>query len=153
TSAEVSVSRLRTVRVYVVGEVNEPGAYDISSLSTPINALVAAGGVTSRGSLRTLKHYRGRQLIEQVDAYDFLLRGVTRDARKLENGDTLMVSSLGPQVTVTGMVRRPAIYELNDEKTLADVLDLAGGILPAATLKHVEVQRLDAHEKRTMLSL
>jgi polysaccharide export outer membrane protein len=153
TSAEVSVSRLRTVRVYVVGEVSEPGAYDISSLSTPLNALVSAGGITPRGSLRSLKHYRGRQLIEEVDAYDLLLRGVTPDAKKLENGDTLMVSSLGAQVTVTGMVRRPAIYELHEEKTLADVLDLAGGILPAATLKHVEVQRLDAHEKRTMLSL
>jgi len=153
TSAEVSVSRLRTVRVYVVGEVNEPGAYDISSLSTPLNALVSAGGITPRGSLRALKHYRGRQLIEEVDAYDLLLRGVTPDAQKLENGDTLMVSSLGAQVTVTGMVRRPAIYELHGEKTLADALDLAGGILPAATLKHVEVQRLDAHEKRTMLSL
>jgi protein involved in polysaccharide export with SLBB domain len=153
TSAEVSVSRLRTVRVYVVGEVSEPGAYDISSLSTPLNALVSAGGITPRGSLRSLKHYRGRQLVEEVDAYDLLLRGVTPDAKKLENGDTLMVSSLGPQVTVTGMVRRPAIYELHEEKTLADALDLAGGILPAATLKHVEVQRLDAHEKRTMLSL
>jgi polysaccharide export outer membrane protein len=153
TSAEVSVSRLRTVRVYVVGEVSEPGAYDISSLSTPLNALVSAGGITPRGSLRSLKHYRGRQLVEEVDAYDLLLRGVTPDAKKLENGDTLMVSPLGPQVTVTGMVRRPAIYELHGEKTLADVLDLAGGILPAATLKHVEVQRLAAHEKRTMLSL
>jgi protein involved in polysaccharide export with SLBB domain len=153
TSAEVSVSRLRTVRVYVVGEVSEPGAYDISSLSTPLNALVAAGGVTGRGSLRSLKHYHGRQLIEEVDAYDLLLHGVTPDAKKLENGDTLMVSPLGAQVTVTGMVRRPAIYELRDDKTLADALDLAGGILPAATLKHVEVQRLDAHEKRTMLSL
>jgi protein involved in polysaccharide export with SLBB domain len=153
TSAEVSVSRLRTVRVYVVGDVNEPGAYDISSLSTPLNALVAAGGITPRGSLRSLKHYRGRQLLEQVDAYDLLLRGVTPDAKKLENGDTLMVSPLGAQVTVTGMVRRPAIYELQEEKTLADVLDLAGGILPSATLRHVEVQRLDAHEKRTMLSL
>lgn len=153
TSADVSISHLRTVRVYVVGEVSEPGAYDISSLSTPLNALVAAGGVTQRGSLRSLKHYRGRQLVEEVDAYDLLLRGVTPDAKKLENGDTLMVSSLGPQVTVTGMVRRPALYELHDEKTLADALELAGGILPAATLKHVEVQRLEAHEKRTMLSL
>jgi len=153
TSAEVSVSRLRTVRVYVVGEVNEPGAYDISSLSTPLNALVSAGGITPRGSLRSLKHYRGRLLLEQVDAYDLLLRGVTPDAKKLENGDTLMVSPLGAQVTVTGMVRRPAIYELQEEKTLADALELAGGILPSATLKHVEVQRLEAHEKRTMLSL
>jgi polysaccharide biosynthesis/export protein len=153
TSADVSVSRLRTVRVYVVGEVEEPGAYDISSLSTALNALVTAGGATSRGSLRLLKHMRGRQELEQIDAYDLLLHGVTPNAQKLENGDTLMVPPLGPQVTVTGMVRRPAIYELNGEKTVADALELAGGILPAAALRHVEVQRLEAHEKRTMLSL
>ena len=153
TSADVSVSKLRTVRVYVVGEVSEPGAYDISSLSTPLNALVAAGGVTQRGSLRMLKHYHGKQLVEMVDTYDLLLRGETPDAKKLDNGDTLMIPPIGPQVTITGMVRRPAIYELHDEKTLTDALELAGGILPAATLKHVEVQRLEAHEKRTMLSL
>jgi polysaccharide biosynthesis/export protein len=153
TSAEVSVARLRTIRVYVVGEVSEPGAYDISSLSTPLNALVSAGGVTARGSLRRLKHYHGRQLVQEVDAYDLLLRGVTPEARKLENGDTLLVPPVSAQVTVTGMVRRPSIYELHEEKTLAAVLELAGGILPAATLKHVEVQRLVAHEKRTMLSL
>lgn len=153
TSADVSVSRLRTIRVYIVGEVEEPGAYDISSLSTALNALVSAGGATSRGSLRTLKHMRGRQELEEIDAYDLLLRGVTPNAQKLENGDTLLVPPLGPQVTVTGMVRRPAIYELNGEKTVEDVLELAGGILPAAALQHVEVQRLDAHEKRTMLSL
>src|SRR6202008_4940716 len=100
-----------------------------------------------------LTHFRGRQELEKIDTYDLLLRGVTPDAKKLENGDSLMVPPIGPQVTVTGMVRRPAIYELNDEKTLAEVLELAGGILPAAALRHGEVQRLEAHEKRTMLSL
>jgi len=153
TSADVSVSRLRTIRIYVVGEVEEPGAYDISSLSTALNALVGAGGVTPRGSLRSLKHMRGKQEIEEIDTYDLLLHGVSPDAKKLENGDTLMVPSVGPQVTVTGMVRRPAIYELNGEETVEDALELAGGILPAAALRHVEVQRLEAHEKRTMLSL
>ena len=153
TSAEVSVSRLRTIRVYVVGEVVEAGAYDISSLSTALNALVAAGGVTPRGSLRQLKHFRGSQLLETIDAYDLLLRGVMPNAKKLENGDTLMVSPVAAQVTITGMVRRPAVYELCGEKNLAEALDLAGGILPAAALRHVEVQRLEAHEKRTMLSL
>jgi protein involved in polysaccharide export with SLBB domain len=152
-SADVSLSRLRTVRVYVVGDVTEPGAYDISSLSTPLNALFAAGGVTPRGSLRTLKHYRGKQLVEEVDAYDLLLHGVRSDMRRLENGDTLLVPSLGPLVTVDGMVRRPAVYELHGESSLADVLELAGGILPTATLRHIEVQRVEAHEKRTMLTL
>ncbi len=153
TSADVTLARLRTVRVYVVGEVAQPGAYDVSSLSTPLSALFEAGGVTPRGSLRKLQHFRGKQLIEEVDAYDLLLHGVNPDAKRLENGDSLLVPSLGPEVTVTGMVRRPAVYELNGESSLEDVLELAGGILPAATLKHIEVQRLEAHEKRTMLSL
>ena len=152
-SADVSLSRLRTVRVYVVGDVAQPGAYDISSLSTPLNALFAAGGVTPRGSLRALKHYRGKQLVEDVDAYDLLLHGVRSDLRRLENGDTLLIPALGPQVTVEGMVRRPAIYELRGESSLAEVLELAGGVLPTATLRHIEVQRVEAHEKRTMLAL
>lgn len=152
-SADVSLSRLRTVRVYVVGEVEQPGAYDISSLSTPLNALFAAGGVTPRGSLRTLKHFRGKQVVDQVDAYDLLLHGVRSDMKRLENGDTLLVPPIGPQVTVEGMVRRPSVYELRDETSLADVLELSGGILPAAALRHIEVQRLEAHEKRTMLTL
>jgi protein involved in polysaccharide export with SLBB domain len=152
-SVDVSLSRVRTVRVYVVGDVAEPGAYDISSLSTPLNALFVAGGVTSRGSLRSLRHSRGKQLLQQVDAYDLLLHGVREDLKRLEDGDTLLVPPLGPQVTVEGMVRRPGVYELLDEKSLTDVLALAGGILPTAALRHIEVQRVEAHEKRTMLTL
>ena len=75
------------------------------------------------------------------------------DLQRLENGDTVQVPPIGPQVTVEGMVRRPAVYELREEKTLASVLELAGGLLPAAALRHVEVQRLVAHDKQTMLSL
>jgi protein involved in polysaccharide export with SLBB domain len=152
-SADVSLSRLRSVRIYVVGDVLQPGAYDISSLSTPLNALLAAGGISDNGSLRTIKHFRGDKVVEEVDAYDLLLHGVRSEMAHLENGDTLLVAPTGPQVTVEGMVRRPAIYELRNEKTLADALDLAGGILPAAALQHIEVQRLVAHEKRTMLTL
>ncbi len=151
-SADVSLAKLRTVRVYVVGDVLEPGAYDISSLSTPLNAIFAAGGVTERGSLRKLKHYRGKKLVQEVDAYDLLLNGVQNSLQNLENGDSLLVPSVGPQVTIDGMVRRPSIYELNGEKNLAEALDLAGGILPAGTLSHIEVQKLDPHEKRTMVS-
>ena len=115
--------------------------------------MFAAGGITERGSLRNLKHYRGKQLVEEVDAYDLLLHGVGADLKRLENGDSLLVPPMGGQVTVSGMVRRPAVYELRGENSLADVLDLAGGILPAAALRHIEVQRLEAHEKRTMLTL
>jgi protein involved in polysaccharide export with SLBB domain len=152
-SADVSLSRLRTIRIYEVGDIVNPGAYDIASLSTPLNALFVAGGPTQRGSMRILKHYRGTQLVETVDVYDLLLHGVKMDLQRLENGDTVQVPSIGPQVTVEGMVRRPAIYELRDEKNLASVLELAGGLLPAAALRHIEVQRMVAHDKQTMLSL
>jgi protein involved in polysaccharide export with SLBB domain len=152
-SAAVSLTRLRTIRVYEVGDIANPGAYDISSLSTPLNALFIAGGPTQKGSLRIVKHYRGDQLVQVVDLYDLLLHGVRSGLQQLENGDSVMVPPVGPQVTVEGMVRRPAIYELKDEKNLASVLELAGGLLPTATLRHIEVQRLVAHENQTMMSL
>jgi protein involved in polysaccharide export with SLBB domain len=152
-SADVSLSRLRTVRVYVVGDVAKPGAYDVSSLSTPLNALFAAGGPTARGSLRILKHFRGSELVQEVDVYDLLLHGVKGGMERLESGDTVMVPPLGPEITIEGMVRRPAIYEQKNEKSLADLIALAGGLLPTATLQHIEVQRTIAHEKKTMLNI
>jgi len=151
--ADVSLDRLRTVRVYVVGDVQRPGAYDVSSLSTPLNALYIAGGPTSAGSMRLLQHYRGEQLIEQVDVYDLLLHGIRANMQRLQPGDTIRIPPLTDQVTVEGMVRRPAIYELNGETNLAEVLELSGGVLPSGTLRHVDVERVENHESRTMLRL
>jgi protein involved in polysaccharide export with SLBB domain len=151
--ADVSLSRLRTVRVYVVGDVERPGAYDVSSLSTPLNALFSAGGPTSRGSLRVLRHYRADRLIQEVDVYDLLLHGVHANLEHMQAGDTVLVPPLGAEVTIEGMVRRPAIYELRGEKNLSEVLELAGGVLPSGTLRHVDLERLQAHESRTMLRL
>ncbi len=151
--ADVSLSRLRTVRVYVVGDVERAGAYDVSSLSTPLNALYLAGGPTARGSLRTLRHFRGKQLVQEIDVYDLLLHGVRSSLQGLQPGDTILVPPLGPEVTIEGMVRRPAIYEINGEKNLAEVLELAGGVLRSGTLRHVDVERVEAHLSRTMLRL
>jgi protein involved in polysaccharide export with SLBB domain len=151
--ADVSLSRLRTVRIYVVGDVQRPGAYDVSSLSTPLNALYSAGGPTSRGSLRTLRHLRRDQVVQQIDVYDLLLHGVRSGMQRLESGDTVLVPPLGPEVTIEGMVRRPAIYELNGEKSLSDVLELSGGVLPTGTLREIDVDRLQAHRDRSMLRL
>jgi len=150
---EISLGRVRTVRVYVVGDVQRPGAYDVSSLSTPLNALYAAGGPTNNGSLRTLRHMRGTQLISEIDLYNFLLHGVRSEGDRLQPGDTFLVPPVGPQVSVTGMVRRPAIYELKGEQGLDQVLDLAGGVLGSASLKQIRVERIEAHQNRTMLSL
>ncbi len=150
---EISLGRVRTVRVYVVGDVQRPGAYDVSALSTPLSTLYEAGGPTSRGSLRILRQYRGRQLVKDIDLYDFLLHGMRSEDERLLPGDTILVPPAGPQVTVEGMVHRPAIYELNGEQSLDEVLQLAGGVLVSADLKQINVARIEAHERRTMFSL
>ncbi len=148
----VTVAGLRSIRVYVVGDVQWPGAYDISSLSTPLNALYAAGGPTNVGSLRVLRHYRGKELVGEIDLYDFLLHGVQTEDR-LQAGDTVMVPPAGPQIAVYGAVKRPAIYELNGNAVLATVLDEAGGTTAAAELGHIEVDRIDANKQRETVTL
>lgn len=150
----VTVSQLRSVRVYVVGDVQRPGGYDISSLATPLSALYAAGGPTSVGSLRTMRHYRGRQLVEEVDLYDFLLHGIRNGSARFESGDTLLVPPSGPQVAISGAVKRPAIYELKTgETTLATVIDDAGGFTAAASLGHITIERIDANRQRETVTL
>jgi len=148
----VTVAGLRSIRIYVVGDVQWPGAYDISSLSTPLNALYAAGGPTNVGSLRVIRHYRGKELIGEIDLYDFLLHGVQTEDR-LQAGDTVLVPPAGPQIAVYGAVKRPAIYELIGKATLATVLDEAGGATAAAELAHIEIDRIDANKERETVTL
>ncbi|MGA7339957.1 MAG: SLBB domain-containing protein [Terracidiphilus sp.] len=150
----VTVSHLRSVRVYVVGDVQRPGGYDISSLATPLSALYAAGGPTSAGSLRTLLHYRGKQLVEDVDLYDFLLHGIRNGSARFESGDTLLVPPAGAQVAVSGAVKRPAIYELKTaDSTLASVIDDAAGLTSAASPGHVKIERIGANHERETVSV
>ncbi|HEY1579060.1 MAG TPA: SLBB domain-containing protein [Terracidiphilus sp.] len=150
----ITVSHLRSVRVYVVGDVQQPGGYDISALATPLSAFYAAGGPTSIGSLRTLLHYRGKQLVEKVDLYDFLLHGIRNGSAPFESGDTLLVPPAGPQVAILGAIKRPAIYELQAGKTtLASVIEDAGGFTAAASLSHIRIERIDAHSKRVTVTL
>jgi protein involved in polysaccharide export with SLBB domain len=150
---DLSITKLRTLRVYVVGDVQRPGAYDISSLSTPLNALYAAGGPTAFGSLRTLRHYRGNQLVREIDLYEFLLHGVRSDTDRMQPGDTILVPPVSAQVTVAGMVQRPAIYEIRNEKMLSDVLGMAGGVRVIAALQHITIERVEAHARRVTLSV
>jgi protein involved in polysaccharide export with SLBB domain len=152
-TVDVSLGKLRAVRAYVVGDVKNPGAYDISSLSTALSALIAAGGPTETGSYRTVKHYRGKTLVEEVDLYDLMLHGVSGNEVHIESGDSILVPPAGAQVTVAGKVRRPAIYELRHEQTLDQVLDLAGGVPVSGELSRIEVERIVAHERKEMLSV
>lgn len=150
---DVSLTRVRTVRVYVVGDVQRPGAYDISALSTPLNALYAAGGPTARGSLRTVQHYRNEKLVRVADLYDFMLHGIRSDVERMQPGDTIVVPPVGPQVAIAGMVHRPAIYELLNEEQLNEVIALAGGVLVSAKLRQVNVERIIAHQERVLMSI
>ena len=148
----VTISRLRTIRIYVVGDVQRPGSYEVSSLASPLNALYSAGGPTAVGSLRILQHYRGKQLIGNVDLYDFLLHGMNSSDDRLEGGDTLVVPPSGPQVAVWGAVKRPAIYELKDDTSLADLLANAGGVTAAASLDHIAIERIGEDQHRETIS-
>ena len=152
-SVDVTLGKLRTVRVYVVGDVKNPAAYDISSLSTALSALIAAGGPTETGSYRTVKHFRGKALVEEVDLYDLMLKGVSSGEVHIESGDSILVPPIGPQVTVAGKVRRPAIYELRKEQTLDQILDLAGGVPVSGELSRIRVERTQAHERKEMISV
>ena len=150
----VTVSGLRSVRVYVVGDVQRPGGYDISALATPLSILYAAGGPTAIGSLRTLRHFRGNQLVEEVDLYDFLLHGIRNGSASFQSGDTLLVPPAGPQVAISGAVKRQAIYELRfGETTLATVMADAGGVTSAASLSHIRIERIDANHQRETVTL
>jgi protein involved in polysaccharide export with SLBB domain len=152
-AVDVSMGKLRTVRVYVVGDVKNPGAYDISALSTCLSALIAAGGPTETGSYRLVKHYRGQKLVEEVDLYDLMLKGVSSAQVHIASGDSILVPPAGPQVTVAGAVRRPAIYELRDEQTLDQALDLAGGVPVSGQLSNLKLERIEAHQRKEMLSV
>lgn len=150
----VTVSGLRSVRVYVVGDVQRPGGYDISSLATPLSLLYAAGGPTAAGSLRTLRHLRGAQLIEEVDLYDFLLHGIRNTTATFQSGDTLLVPPAGPQVAISGAIKRQAIYELRSNDTaLATLVADAGGLTSAASLSHITIERIGENQRRETVTL
>jgi protein involved in polysaccharide export with SLBB domain len=146
----VNLGRLKLIKVFVVGEVQSPGGYDVSSLSTVINALTAAGGPLKTGTLRGIQVRRGGQVAETIDLYDFFLLGdKTKDVR-LQSGDAVFVPMIGKVAGVGGSVRRPAVYELKGEETLKDLFALAGGIVPTGYLQRVQISRVEAFTKKVV---
>lgn len=146
----VTLDALRDMNVYVVGHVRQPGTYTLSSLSTLVNALVAAGGPAPQGSMRDLQVRRGGKLIARFDMYDFLLKGdKTRDVQLLPE-DVIFVPPVGPQAAITGSVKVPAIYELKGNETLEDLIKLAGGLTSAGSRSRVQVKRVQNREYRTV---
>lgn len=148
--ASVSLGRLRSIRVFVLGDVEHPGSYTVSGLSTLTNALIASGGVKPFGSLRDVQLKRSGKIVTRLDAYQLLLRGDSSGDARLLPGDVIFVPPAGPTAGIGGRVRRPAIYELKDEKTLAELIELAGGLLPDADVSAVLVERIAHNRVRTV---
>jgi polysaccharide biosynthesis/export protein len=149
----LNLSALRSIQVFVVGEAAQPGVYTVSSLSTMVNALFAAGGPTKLGSLRTIKLIRNNRTIGTFDLYNFLLRGERARDFRLESGDTVFIPSIGPVVGVAGNVKRPAIYELSGTTRIADLFQMAGGVSPTGYLQRVQIERVKPHTEKLILDL
>ena len=152
TRFDVTVANVRANQIYVVGEVTQPGAYQISSLGTVFTGLYAAGGVTDLARLRGVEVQRNGRTIAILDLYDYLLRGDTRSDIRLETGDVIFVPMHECARAPDGAVLRPAIYETKPDETLYDMIKAAGGFLPMAALERVKVDRIlpaDARNTQT----
>lgn len=148
TKFDVSIARLRTNQIYVVGEVARPGSYQVASSGTVLSALYAAGGPTEIGSFRRIDVRRGGKLIDSLDLYDYLLRGDNTHDARLQTGDVVFVPAHGAQIKATGEILRPAIYELKAGQTLRDLIAAAGGFKPEALRRRVQIFRVLPPERR-----
>jgi polysaccharide biosynthesis/export protein len=151
--ASGSMGPLRSIQVFVLGDAERPGSYTVSGLSTITNALFVSGGVKSIGSLRNIQLKRGGQLVRRLDLYDLLLAGDTSNDVRLLPGDVIFIPPVGPTVAASGEVQRPAIYEIAEGASAADVLYLAGGLTPEADPRTATLDRIDARRNRTVLDL
>ena len=149
----VSLAELRSVEIYVVGEVNRPGLHLVPAFSTVLDGLIAGQGVKRSGSLRTIKVFRGGNLLQVVDLYALLLHGSREGDISLQDGDVLFVPRLGPTAAVAGATGEPAIYELTTESSVADLLELAGGALPQSFTDRIYLRRFDKNQQFIVLDI
>lgn len=151
--ASVSMGELRSIGVYIVGEVASPGFYTVSSLSNVTNALFAAGGPTKRGSLRSVQLKRNGSTIATIDFYDFLLSGNDRSGLRLHSGDVIHVPIVQSMAAIAGNVRRSALYELKGKTTLSDLIALAGGLSPTAWMNRIQIERFINNDFQSVLDV
>jgi protein involved in polysaccharide export with SLBB domain len=139
-----TLGRLRGIQVYVVGQARQPGTFQLSSLSTLVNALFASGGPNANGSMRAIELKRAGQTISTIDLYDFIARGDKSRDLALMSGDVIVIPPVGPRVAVTGALDQAAIYELKSGSTsVADILALSGGVPTLATVSKALLERID----------
>ena len=141
TKAVVSLGKLRSINVFLAGDVLAPGSYSVSGLSTVLQVLYAGGGITEIGSLRNILVKRRGKVVAKLDAYDILLRGDTSGDIRLASGDTVFVATVERLVSIDGEVKRPAIYETLPTDTLGDLLEMSGGLSALGYAKSASIER------------
>jgi len=153
TKAAITMGDLRTIKIMVVGDVVRPGSYTIAGLTSLMNALLNSGGVKRTGSLRNIQLKRNGRLISRLDIYNVLLHGNTRNDIRLANNDVIFVPPIGPTIGIGGEILRPAIYELKNESNLGEILDMAGGLLPSASIQSSHIDRIKNGQYHTLINL
>ena len=148
--AFVSLGQLRSMRILVLGEAYKPGSYSVSPLTTVSHALFVSGGVSDIASLRNIQVKRAGKLISNFDLYDLLIKGDSSKDIVLKPGDVVFVPSVGAQVRVDGLVKRPAIFELKQGESAKQLLNMAGGFKPNAYIKNAIVERFNADRKEIL---
>jgi protein involved in polysaccharide export with SLBB domain len=152
TFVDVTLGKLRTMQVFILGDVVRPGGYTISSVSTVLNALYNAGGPTPRGSMRDVRIVRHNEIFKRVDLYGYILTGTKAEDVRLQSGDVVFVPPVGKTVAVLGEVHRQAIYELTPGERFHDLLRLSGGIQSTALLSRVQIDRIIPFSERDSLA-
>ena len=146
-NTNITVSKIRTVQVNIIGEVKTPGTYALNSLSTVLNALYVAGGPTKMGTFRDVQLVRANKVVATLDIYQYMLSGTQEGNLKLQDQDVLLVKPYKNLVSVEGAVKRAGIYELKDGQTLAELAEYFGGFTPIAYTNLLTVERLNGTQK------
>ena len=153
TQVSVSMGPLKTIRVYVVGDVNKPGSYVVGGLATVSTALYASGGVSEIGSLRNIQLKRSGRVVAKFDVYSLLARGDTSGDARLQQGDVIFVPPIGNTVSVAGAVKRPAIYEYLGAADVDDAIGLAGGLTNEAFEQGARLERIEQDGRRVVVAV
>ncbi len=140
-SIELTVGETRSIIVQVMGEVNVPGSYTMSSLSGAFNALYAAGGINDIGTLRNIKVYRNGHVISTIDVYDYILNGNSKGDVRLQDNDIIVVGPYDCLVCIDGKVKRPMFYEMKTSESVKTLISYAGGFGGDAYRKNVRLIR------------
>ena len=152
-NVNVTMGKLRSITIFVVGSVKKPGAYTVSAFDTILNALIYSGGADTLGSMRNIQLRRRNKIVTTFDLYDLILKGDNSKDMRLEPGDIIFVPKAETVVAIDGDVKVPAVYELKKEKSLLNALKLAGGIKPSAYSEQIQIQRYLENRERIILDM